>query len=153
MPVDIPQFAVAKANVANGLEPFAEGVNWLKSHGYRTVLHIRAPEEDESAARRSFENSGLRYSTLQVSPRTLTKEIVEEFNRIVNDAENRPLFVYDKDGSLAGGLWYLHFRLVDKMTEEKARAEAAHLGFRQDEEGPHRTMWVAVQNYLQSLKP
>lgn len=153
MPVDIPQFAVAKPDVANGLEPFAEGIAWLKAHGYRTVLHVRAPDEEDDAARRAFENGGLKYLSIQVSPRTLSKEIVDEFTRTVNDAGNRPLFVYDKDGSLAGGLWYLHFRLADKMTEEKARAEAAHLGFRQEEEGPHRTMWVAVQKFLESQKP
>ena len=43
LPVDIPQFAMVKTNIASGQEPFAEGVPWLKSHGYRTVLHVRQP--------------------------------------------------------------------------------------------------------------
>ena len=62
-----------------------------------------------------------------------------------------PLFVFDRDGSVAGGLWYLHFRLVEKLSDEKARAEAARLGFRED--GASRTMWIAVQNYLSEMKP
>ena len=153
LPVDIPQFAVAKQDVASGQEPFADGVNWLKTHGYRTVLHIHAPGEDNSAARRSFEQSGLRYLSLEVSAQTLSKETVDQFNRLVVDPNNLPLFVYDKDSSLAGGLWYLHFRLVGKETDEKAREDAARLGFQQDANGPHKTMWIAVQNYLSNVKP
>jgi hypothetical protein len=153
LPVDIPQFAVAKPDVAGGQEPFADGVNWLKSHGYRSVLHILAPGEDDSAARRSFEQSGLRYLKLEVSARTLSKEVVDQFNHLVADPNNLPLFVYDKDSSLAGGLWYLHFRLVEKETDAKAREDAARLGFQQNANEPHKTMWIAVQNYLSNVKP
>jgi protein tyrosine phosphatase (PTP) superfamily phosphohydrolase (DUF442 family) len=153
LPVDIPQFAIARPNVASGHEPFADGIGWLKSHGYRTVLHVRAPGEDDAAIRSQVEKAGLRFLTLDVSPQTLSREIVEQFNRLVTDTNNQPLFVYDKDSSLAGGLWYLHFRLFEKESGEKARADAAQLGFRQDQDGPHRTMWVAVQNYLSNAKP
>lgn len=153
LPVDIPQFAEVKPNVASGQEPYPEGVTWLKSHGYRTVLHIRAPGADDREARRRFEQNGLRYLILEVSPQTLTKEVVDQFNRLVGDANNRPLFVYDRDSSLAGGLWYLHFRLVDKTSDEKARDAATQLGFKQNDDGPHKAMWLAVQNLLATLKP
>ncbi|HEY7310425.1 MAG TPA: hypothetical protein VH643_13755 [Gemmataceae bacterium] len=152
LPVDIPQFAVAKPNVASGQEPYPEGVAWLKSHGYRTVLHIRAPGADDREVRRRFEQSGLRYLFLEVSPQTLKKEVVDQFNRLVGDPNNQPLFVYDQDSSLAGGLWYLHFRLVEKASDEKARDDAAHLGFKQSDHGPHKAMWLAVQNFLATLK-
>jgi protein tyrosine phosphatase (PTP) superfamily phosphohydrolase (DUF442 family) len=154
LPVDIPQFAVAKPNIASGQEPsFPEGANWLKAHGYHTVLHIRAPGEDDAEARKQFEQIKLTFLSLPVSPQTLTKAVVDEFNRLVADPKNQLLFVYDKDSSLAGGLWYLHFRLVDKATDEKARQEVARLGFRQDRDDAHRTMWIAVQNFLQNAKP
>lgn len=153
LPVDIPQFAIARPNVATGLEPYPDGVSWLKSHGYRNVLHVRAPGEDDSAARRRFEQGGLRYLSLELSPQSLTREVVEQFSRTVNDTSNQPLFVYDRDGSLAGGLWYLHFRLSDRVSDEKARADAAQIGFKQDQEGPHKTMWVAVQSFLEKINP
>ncbi len=153
LPVGIPQFAMVKANIANGQEPFADGIPWLKAHGYRTVLHVRAADPEDAALRRQFEQSGLRYLSLELSPQTLSKEIVEQFNRVVADANNLPLFVYDKDGSLAGALWYLHFRLVDQAPEEKARAEAEHLGFKQDRGEAHLQMWIAVQNLLKDFKP
>lgn len=153
MPVDIPQFAEVKAKIASGQEPFADGIAWLKSHGYRTVLHVRSPGEDDSAARKQFEQGGLRYLSLELSPQTLSRSIVDRFNSAVGDANNLPLFVYDKNGSLAGALWYLNFRLVDRATEEKAREEAERLGFRQERSDAHLKMWLAVQNLLNNFKP
>jgi protein tyrosine phosphatase (PTP) superfamily phosphohydrolase (DUF442 family) len=153
LPVDIPQFATVKTNVASGQEPFAEGIVWLKKHSYRGVLHIRAPGEDDSSARKQYEQAGLRYLTLELSPQTLTKEIVDTFNRLVGDNNNLPLFVYDKDGSLAGALWYVHFRVVDRVTPEKARAEAERLGFKPERGEAYVQMWLAVQKLLNDLKP
>ncbi len=153
LPVDIPQFAAVKTNIASGQEPYPGGITWLKSHGYRTVLHVRSPGEDDSSARRQFEQSGLRYLSLEVSPQTLSRAVVDQFNQRVADANNLPLFVYDKDGSLAGAMWYLHFRLVDRETEEKARENAERLGFKQDRSEAHLKMWLAVQNLLKDLKP
>lgn len=153
LPVDIPQFALAKPRVASGQQPLPDGIAWLKSHGYRTVLHVRAPRSDDSAAQAQFEKQGLRYLSLELSADTLTKEVVDAFIKVVQDEKNQPLFVYDADGSRAGALWYLYFRLVDGASDEKARAEAARVGFRQDGDDSHRTMWLAVQNYLKDHKP
>lgn len=151
LPVDIPQFAQAKANVAVGQQPFPDGVAWLQANGYKTILHIHKPGEDEAAARRLFEKRGLKYLSLEVAPANLTKAVIDQFNQAIADAGNQPLFVYDRDSSLAGGLWYLHFRLSDNLSDEKARAEAGRLGFKEDRDGEHRTMWVAVQNYLKNV--
>jgi protein tyrosine phosphatase (PTP) superfamily phosphohydrolase (DUF442 family) len=147
-PVDIPQFATAKERTASGLQPFPDGIAWLQAHGYRTVLHVRAPGEDDAAARRQFEKHGLRYLSLEAAPETLSKAVVDEFDRIVTTESDLPLFVYDKDGAVAGGLWYLYFRTVENAPDEQARTEAAGLGLRPDENGAQRTMWIAIQNYL-----
>jgi len=153
LPVDVPQFAEVKKGVASGQKPFAEGVNWLREKGYRTVLHLRAPGEDDAAARRQFEAKGFRYLSLEVSPLTLNRTTVDQFNRLVGDPANLPLFVYDRDSSLAGGLWYLHLRIVDGMTNQKATAEAARLGLNPDADGgSHKAMWLAVQSYLSMSK-
>jgi protein tyrosine phosphatase (PTP) superfamily phosphohydrolase (DUF442 family) len=149
-PIDIPQFKTARENVATGLQPFPDGVSWLQSHGYRTVLQLRSAGTDDSAARRQFEKYGLRYIVLDVDARTLSKETVDNFNRIVTDPANLPLFVYDTDGSVTGGLWYLHYRLVEGASNEKALAEATRLGFRQEQDDSHRTMWIAIQKLLEA---
>jgi protein tyrosine phosphatase (PTP) superfamily phosphohydrolase (DUF442 family) len=151
LPVDIPGFAIARPRVASGQKPFPDGIDWLKARGYRTALHVHAPGEDTAAVRRQFERRGLRYLSLEVSPETLSEETLERFNRLVTDPANLPLFVFDRDGSLAGGLWYLHFRLHEKTSPEKARAEAARLGFRQEDK-EHLDMWLAVQKLVEKLK-
>ena len=149
----MPQFAVVKEGVASGQKPFAEGLNWLREKGYRTVLHLRLPGADDTAARRQFEAKGFRYLSLEVSPQTLNRETVDQFNRIVGDPANLPLFVYDRDSSLAGGLWYLHGRIVGGLPNDKATAEAARLGLNPDADGgAHKAMWLAVQNYLSMSK-
>jgi protein tyrosine phosphatase (PTP) superfamily phosphohydrolase (DUF442 family) len=153
LPVDIPQFALARPRVAAGQQPFPDGVAWLHANGYRTVLHVHKPGEDTAAARRQFEKYGLKYISLSVSPQLLVKDAVDQFNKMVSDENNLPLFVYDRDGSLAGGLWYLYFRMAQGATEERARSEAARLGFKEDRDDEHRTMWLAIQNFLKTPMP
>ena len=148
-PAGIPQFNPVKDDVANGLKPALEdGLDWLQGRGYRTVLQIRKPGEDDSADRKQVEKRGMRYLSLEVSPETLSRKIVAEFSQIVADKAKHPLFVYDRDGSLAGGLWYLHFRLAEQATDDAARVRAGALGFREDRDDSHRSMWLSVQSLL-----
>ena len=58
---------------------------------------------------------------------------MDEFAKLVGDPATQPLFVYDADGSLSGGLWYLYFRRVEKLSDEAARLRATRLGLK---EGP-----------------
>jgi protein tyrosine phosphatase (PTP) superfamily phosphohydrolase (DUF442 family) len=150
LPVGIPQFAVAREGVASGLKPFLDGLDWLRANGYRTVLHLRAPGEDDTADRKQIEKLGLKYVSLEVSPQTLSKEVVNEFNRLLADTTSYPLFVYDQDGTLAGGLWYLHFRTAGQEPDEVARLKATRLGLKDDATGEQRAMWLAIQKFLSS---
>lgn len=154
LPSGIPQFAVAKEKeqVATGLKPLLDGLDWLQANGYKTVLNLRQPGDDDSADRRQVEKRGLKYLSLEVSPATLNQAVVDDFNRLVADPANQPLFVYDRDGMVAGGLWYLHFRTVDRASDEEARARAARLGLKEDANGPHRAMWLAIQKLLSEHK-
>jgi protein tyrosine phosphatase (PTP) superfamily phosphohydrolase (DUF442 family) len=151
LPVGIPNFAAVNDQVASGLKPLLEGLDWLQAKGYRTVLRIKQPGEDDAADRREVEKRGLKYLSLEVSPATLTMASVEQFSRIVGDAAGHPLFVYDKDGMLAGGLWYLHFRTVDKAGDETARTKANRLGLKEEAVGDHKAMWLAIQKLLSNL--
>jgi protein tyrosine phosphatase (PTP) superfamily phosphohydrolase (DUF442 family) len=151
--LDVPGFVQVKPRVANGQKPFPDGIAWLAAQGYRTVLHLRRPGEDDSADRRLFEKRNLRFVSLEVSPARLSRETVGAFNRLVSDPNNLPLFVYDRDAALAGGLWYLYFRTAEKLDDARARAEAARVGFNEEQDAEHRTMWVAVQAFLQNNNP
>jgi protein tyrosine phosphatase (PTP) superfamily phosphohydrolase (DUF442 family) len=148
LPVGIPQFALARERLAAGLKPSIDGLDWLKENGYQTVLHVRAPGEDDSADQKQAAKRGLKYLSLEVSPSALSAKVMEEFSRIIADTKGYPLFVYDKDGMRAGGLWYLHFRMVDKDSDETARLKAGRLGLKEDPQGDFKAMWLAIQKYL-----
>jgi protein tyrosine phosphatase (PTP) superfamily phosphohydrolase (DUF442 family) len=149
LPVGIPQFSLARERVASGLRPLLdEGLDWLQSNGYRTVLHVKRPDQDDSADRRQVEKRGLKYLSLDVSPTTLSRPAVEDFNRIVADSAGYPLFVYDRDGSLVGGLWYLHYRMAGNLPDDSARVRAGALGLREDRDDAHREMWLAIQRFV-----
>jgi hypothetical protein len=151
--IDLPGFAIAAPGVANGIKPFPDGIAWLAEKGYKTVLHLRGPAEDTAATRRMFEGKGLKYVSLEGSPARLSKDVYEAFVKQVKDADSHPLFVYDKDGSVAGGLWYLYYRVEKNETDEKARAEAQRLGLRFDDDPEHQAMVLAAQRLLSELKP
>jgi hypothetical protein len=146
LPVGIPEFAPAlPERVASGRKPTLDGLDWLKANGYKAALALRRPGESESADRKQLEQRGLKPLSLEVSPATLTAATVEAFARTVSDPSSQPLFVYDADGSLAGPLWYLYFRRVERLTDEVARLRAGRLGLRESAGGPHAEMWVAAQ--------
>jgi protein tyrosine phosphatase (PTP) superfamily phosphohydrolase (DUF442 family) len=149
LPVGIPQFATALENVATGLRPSLEGgLDWLQARGYRAVLHVRLSGEVDTADRKQVEKRGMRYLSLEVSAQTLAKAVVQEFNRTVRDTSSQPLFVYDRDGSLAGGLWYIYFRTVEHLDDDVARVRAGALGLRENRNDAHRDMWLAAQKYI-----
>ncbi len=137
---------MARDQVASGQRPFDEGFSWLKHENYRTILHLRAPGEDDSADREAATQRGLQFRSLDVSPATLTPALVDDFAKIVNDRDALPLFVYDRDGVAAGAMWYLYFRSVDKLSDAESRAKASRLGFRDDEDS--KNMLLAIQKYL-----
>jgi len=149
LPVGIAQFVQVRAKVANGLRPsLDDGLGWLQANGYKTVLYLHDPGVPESADRQQVEKRGLRFIAMEVSPVTLSQKIIDDFNRIIGDSAGLPLFVYDGDGSLAGGLWYLHFRLTQGASDEAARNQARPLGLREEGEGGQREMWQAVQKVM-----
>lgn len=152
LPVGIPQFAAVTDKVSAGLKPLVDGgLDWLQANSYRTVLHIHLPGQDDSADRQQVEKYGMKYQGLEVSPQTLTPAVVEKFNQTVTDPANAPLFVYDRDGALAGALWYLHFRTTDKVSDEVARTRAGRLGLKDDAKTSQPEIWLAIQKFLANM--
>lgn len=153
LPVGIPQFASVKDGVASGLKPLLDGLDWLQARGYRTVVNIRQPGEDDSADRRQVEKRGMKYYSLEVSPSSLSSNVVEEFGRIVSEKSNQPVFVYDKDGTLAGAMWYLYFRTTDRLPDAEAQSKATALGLRPDSASGQQALWLAIQKVLSERLP
>jgi hypothetical protein len=156
VPVGIPKFVQVRPKIANGRRPaLDDGLDWLQAHGYKTVLFLHGPQTSASADRKQVENRGMNFLDLEVSPTTLSPSIIDEFSRIVGDGAGLPLFVYDLDGSLAGALWYLHFRMTLRTADDVARSQARPLGLRDGGEGDGgeaaHQMWLATQKLLSEM--
>lgn len=151
--IELPGFARAIPGVASGIKPFPDGINWLVEKGYKSVLHLHGPGEELTATRRLFEKKGLTYKSLEASPARLTKEVYERFVELVNDRALHPMYVWDKDGSMAGALWYLYFRVQRNQDDETARTEAQRLGLRFDDDAEHKAAMLAAQKLREALKP
>jgi hypothetical protein len=146
LPAGIPDLAFALADrVANGRKPFLDGLDWLKANGYRGALLLRRPNEPDAADRKQFEQRGLAFTSLAVSPETLSPATIDEFARLVSNSATQPLFVYDANGSLAGPLWYLYFRKVERLSDDAARIRAGRLGLRDPSDADGRTMRDAIR--------
>ena len=152
-PIDVPGYVLARPNVGTGLKPFPDGISWLRDRGYKTVLHLRTPGEDNAAARRQFEKKGLKYLSIEVSSATLTKAVYEEFVRDVVATGNHPLYVYDQNGAMVSSLWYLYFRVKMDLEDDKALAEVKRIGLKNDDDDDHKKAWLAAQTLLGTLKP
>lgn len=150
--IDLPGYTVAMTGVATGLKPFPDGISWLSSKGYKTAMQLKSAGEDTSATQKLFEQKGLTFTSLEASPARLSKETYQQFVRVVKDSSRHPLFVFDKDGSAIGGLWYLYNRVELGKSDEAARSEAERVGLRNDD-SEHKAMWLAVQKLLPTLKP
>jgi len=144
----IPQFTSPKDNIFAGLRPPVDGFDWLQRNSVKTVVNVHAPGEDDSADRKQVESRGLRYVSFEISPLTLTKARTEEFIKVVRDGSKEGVFAYDRDGSLAGSMWYLFLRWSEFVDDEPAQLRARALGLQINRDGAHRDMWLAVQRVL-----
>jgi protein tyrosine phosphatase (PTP) superfamily phosphohydrolase (DUF442 family) len=151
LPVGIAHFTEIKPDsISAGFRPHpTDGIPWLQDKGYRCIVYLRAPGASDVNDRRLIERYGLKYRSLEVAPDSLTRELVGQLNDIISETGNTPLFVYDKDGTCTGALFYLYLRLYDKMSDEQARVRAAQLGLKDDEAEENKAWWAAIQRVLQ----
>lgn len=146
LPAGIPDFAPAIADrVANGRKPYLDGLDWLKANGYRGALFLRRANEPDAADRKQFEQRGMAFTSVAVSPETLSRATLDEFARLVSNSSTQPLFVYDANGSLTGPLWYLYFRKVERLSDDAARIRAGRLGLREPTDADSRALWDAIR--------
>ena len=127
-PTGIDEFTQVKDGVSAGRRPTLEGLDWLQAKGYKTVVHVRRPQDADETDRRQVERRGMKVVSLTVTPETLTQEWVDEFNKVVGDTAARPVFVYGQDPATAAVAWYLHLRTAEFQTHDEARVGATRLG-------------------------
>lgn len=152
-PIGIANFAPVKERVNYGFRPDLDGLDWLQNNKYRTVVFLRSGKEDDSSDKQQVEKRGMTYKSFVVDPESINATLVAEFNQLINDASNRPLFVYDRDGANAGAMWYLYFRTSEMLKDDEARIRAGRLGLKEKGTPEQTALWTAVQKYMAERNP
>ena len=154
LPVGIANYAQVKEGVNTGLRPdLLDGFDWLQSKGFKTVLFLRNGKDDDSSDREQVTKRGMKYLTLTVTPETIKPDSVVEFNRIVNDTDGRPVFVYDTSGTQSGAMWYLYFRTSELLNNDESLVRAGRHGLKEKGDLEQTRLMTAVQKYLSERNP
>src|SRR5205823_1757568 len=99
-PAGIPDFTEVKEGLGTGQRPTIDGLDWLKSKGYKTIVYVHGPKEVDASDRKQIELRDMKYVSIVVTPETLTQQLIEEFGRVVSDPANKPTFVYGDPATL-----------------------------------------------------
>lgn len=128
----IEEFTMVREGVTAGLRPSLEGLDWLQTKSYKTVIYLRRTDDDDRTDRRQVEKHGMKYISIVVKPEELTQTFIDEFSAHVGELENRPVFVYARDGGVSSAVWYMHLRRAEFLTHDEARVRIARLGFKDE---------------------
>lgn len=131
-PLDIPRFLSIRNGVAVGRQPFPDGIVWLKDAGYRRVIHLAGPAEVDEAARKLFEREGIAYSRLELDPATMDRAGLLKFAEQLKSNANQPVFLFDRDGTRLGAVWFANRVIEEKADQTTAKFEAEQIGFAWD---------------------
>lgn len=113
-----------------GQPPMAELAR-LKQQGIKAIIVLRKPGERAfNAAGEEFEAKrlGLRYFLIPVDYENPKEEQVDEFLRLTDDPQNRPMLIHCTMAIRVSAFWMVRRVLRDGWSVEKAQEEAQKLG-------------------------
>lgn len=109
----------------------ASFVRFAREAGVSTIVNIRRPEEldalsfDEPAL---VEGLGMQYVNLPVTPETLSRDVVDSLDAVLESADGGVL-IHCGSSNRVGGTWATHLFVNEDLSLEEAiaRGEAAGL--------------------------
>lgn len=138
-------FSAVDSDLAGGAVPAPEGLDWLSSLGYRTLVDLRDPGDGRAEFIREAQRRGLRYVSCAAPVESSPKVALASFEAEINQAAARPIYFFDEEGIRAGELWYLHRKLTHKIADDLAREEAMTLGYDKGEDRLRRLVEAVTQ--------
>ena len=150
--VELPKFSRVNERLYRGAQPTEEGFRKLRELGIKTVINLRAEDEEGLAEKAMVERLGLRYRNLALpgmsSP---TDDQVARVMSIIDAPEAGPVFVHCRRGSDRTGTIVAVYRISHEgWTGEQALAEAKRHGLSWAEFGMKR--YIAAW-YKRHAKP
>jgi uncharacterized protein (TIGR01244 family) len=147
-PQPIRNFLKVTPEFCTGGQPRVEHFAKLKADGVKTVLNLRTPGEHRAdEEREAVAAAGLKYFNIPVVYTSPTDAQVDEFLRLTDDPENRPMFIHCTAAIRVGAFWMIRRVMRDGMSVEAAREEARKVGFN---DAPHLDQFVT--RYIESHK-
>ena len=140
------RFASVKPGINGGSLPSTTGLDLLKERGTKTLLDLRDANDVDIAFVEQVKSRGLRHISLPVDVNRLDTTTVARFGEEVSRSTGQPVYFFDRDGTRAGMIWYVHRLTSDKVDAQLASHEAEELGL------SDKTVWVAAAKYLDTVK-
>ncbi len=143
----LKNFIQIEPGLARGGAPSDEGMRWLASQGYRTVVGFRE-DADEAKKLRAL---GIEYVEMPIRADLLgskppTSKQVEEFLARVNDPARRPLYFHCRRGKDRTGAMAAVVRLeLDGWSSDQALTEMRASGF--------DTRYMSLARFVRDYEP
>ena len=123
-------------NVSVGGQPSLDELKQLASEGFKTVVNMRKPGEEEQPMspeeeRQQVEQLGLRYEHFPVAKEDMTPQVVDEFRQQLPQWE-KPVFVHCRSGKRSGALVMVDRAVQQGWTGDEALQRAEQMGFECD---------------------
>lgn len=129
----IQNFMRINTEFCSGGQPTLAQLAELKSQGVKTILNLRVPGEagfDAAAEEAEAKKLGLNYFSIPVQGNAPKDEQADEFLKVTDSAQNRPVFIHCGSANRVGAFFMIRRVLRDGMTFDAAKAEADKIGLR-----------------------
>ena len=121
----IRNFVRISDEFCTGAQPRLEHLEKLKADGVKSILNLRPAAEHRAAEEEAkVKELGLRYFNIPVVFGEPKEEQVEEFLKITDDSENRPIFIHCAAGIRVAAFWMIR-RVVRDDGRSKPRSREA----------------------------
>ena len=128
-PSTIRNFVRVSTDFCTGGQPSMEHFASLRAEGVRAVINLRTPGEHAAAEEQTaVENAGLKYFNIPVVYKQPTAAQADEFLRITDDPDNRPMFIHCTAAIRVGAFWLIRRVVRDGWAWDRALEEARKVG-------------------------
>ena len=109
----LKHFSSVKPNINGGSLPNADGLDWLKERGTKTLLDLRNANDVDSKFVEQVKARGLRYISLPIDQNQLDPASVVRFGEEISRSEGQPVYFFDRDGN--------DWEFVQYLTDDPAK--------------------------------
>jgi protein tyrosine phosphatase (PTP) superfamily phosphohydrolase (DUF442 family) len=126
----MPNAVLLEENIVGGGPPPWEVLERAAAAGFKSVIDLRRPEEGTEVEKSMVEKLGMRYYSVIVTPRTLSRYQADDVAEILKKPDNLPAILHCESGNRSGALWALYLNLYQDVEADKALAQGIQKGLR-----------------------